>query len=355
MIKQNSLDLAEGSSSARFLLDGTFFLSDNKLNDPYEREGVVIMYQIGVDIGGTNIKFGLVDQELNIVQRSSIPFPHVDGEATAMQIAAECRRLLSLQEITEQDLASVGVIVPGSISPDGEMVLHAYNLDFHFVPLRDLLQKQFEHIPVFLANDADGACLAELGRGAFVGAKTAVLFTLGTGVGGGLILGGKMFSGGKKNGVELGHMPLVYGGESCSCGNSGCIEAYCSASALGRQGAKAMQDHPESLLAAKSGGDETQIDAKFVVDCAKEGDETALQVFHTYVDYLGTACIAMIHLFDPEVIAFGGGLSHAGDFLFEPLRENVAKKCFYDTSAKIAPAVMGNDAGIIGAAMLGSN
>lgn len=313
------------------------------------------MYQIGVDIGGTNIKIGLVDDQLNIIRRSSIPFPHLDGAGVAAQIAAECRRLTEAQGCGMEGVASVGVVVPGSIDPTGAIVLNAYNLGFHNVPFRAQLQDCFGGIPVFLANDADGAGLAELGRGAFVGCQTAVLLTLGTGVGGGLILGGRMFSGGKKQGVELGHMPLVAGGEACTCGNKGCIEAYCSATAIARDGVRAMEAHPESLLASRSGGDPKVIDAKFVIDCAKEGDPTAQAVFDAFVDHLGSACIAMIHLLDPEVIAIGGGVCNSGDFLFAPLRKNVDSKCFFSDHAKIVPAVMGNDAGMIGAAMLGRN
>lgn len=313
------------------------------------------MYQIGVDIGGTNIKMGLVDDRLQIVRCVSVPFPHEDSEAVAKRIASEVRGLLAAQEVSEAELSSVGVIVPGSIDPTGAIILDAYNLGFHNVPFKAQLQAQFSGIPVYLANDADGAGLAELGRGAFVGCQTAVLLTLGTGVGGGLILGGRMFSGGKRQGVELGHMPLVAGGEPCTCGNLGCIEAYCSATALAREGVRAMQTHPESLLATGSGGDPSRIDAKFVIDCAKEGDEAAKAVFDRYVDYLGSACISIIHLLDPEVIAIGGGICGAGEFLFAPLRANVAKKCFYGDFAKIVPAAMGNDAGMIGAAMLGRN
>ena len=313
------------------------------------------MYQIGVDIGGTNIKIGLVDDTWEIVSRISIPFPHLDGAQVAERIAGECHKLLALRGLTEDSLDSVGVVVPGSIDSTGSIVLNAYNLDFHNVPLKALLQSYFQKTPVFLANDADGACLAELGRGAFKGFQTAVLFTLGTGVGGGLILGGRMFTGGKHQGVELGHMPLVAGGIPCTCGNLGCIEAYCSASALGRAGAKAMKEHPKSLLFVRSDGNPDAIDAKLVVDCAKEGDKTATAVFNQYIDYLGSACVSMIHLLDPEVIALGGGLCYADEFLFAPLRENVAKKCFYTDFAKIFPAVMGNDAGMIGAAMLCAN
>ena len=310
------------------------------------------MYQIGVDIGGTNIKIGLVDDQLQIVKRTSIPFPHLDGEGVAKQIANEVRKLLAEFNCTEADLRGVGVIVPGSIDPTGSIVINAHNLGFHDVPFKAQLQAQFTQTTVYLANDADGAALAELGRGAFTGCNTAVLMTLGTGVGGGVILGGKMFCGGTRQGVELGHMPLIAGGEHCTCGVDGCIEAYCSATALAREGVRAMQANPDSALAVKSGGDPKVIDAKFVIDLAKEGDPVAKAVFDAYVDKLGSACIAIIHILDPEVIAIGGGVCGAGEFLFAPLRENVKKKCFFSNHGAIVPAVMGNDAGIVGAAML---
>ena len=311
------------------------------------------MYQIGIDIGGTNMKIGLVDDDLQIIGRTSIPFPHLSGEGVAEKLAEAVRSLLAECGVSEKDLHHVGVVIPGSIDPTGAIILNAYNLGFHNVPFQKQLQDQFHDLPVFLANDADGAALAELGRGAFSGYKTGVLLTLGTGVGGGVVLNGKMFSGGCRHGVELGHMPLVFGGESCTCGLYGCIEAYCSATALTRDGIRAMKAHPESKLALDSGSDPEKIDAKFVIDCAKAQDETAMAVFDRYVDHLSAACVSVIHLLDPEVIAIGGGVSHAGDFLFAPLRKKTSEKCFYDNHGKIVPAVMGNDAGIVGAAMLG--
>lgn len=306
------------------------------------------MYQIGVDIGGTTIKIGLVDEQLQIVHRSVIPFPLIGGKGVAEAIAKAVFALLEEHHIPISHLHHVGVVVPGSIDPTGGIVLDAHNLDFHHVPFRELLQEQFSGLNVYLANDADGAALAELGRGAFVGHKTGVLLTLGTGVGGGVILDGKMFSGGCKRGIELGHMQIVSGGELCTCGVRGCIEAYCSATALIRDAVRAMETHPESTLAQAG-----EMTAKSVIDCAKTGDTTAKEVFDTYVDHLAAACVSVIHLLDPEVIAIGGGVSHAGDFLFEPLRKAVLEKCFFDSHGDIVPAVMGNDAGIIGAAMLG--
>lgn len=307
------------------------------------------MFQIGIDIGGTSIKIGLVDETLKIVRRTSLPFRCIGGENVAAQIAEAIRALLS-SDHSINDVESIGVVLPGSIDKEQSTVLDAHNLDFHNVPFRKYLQSHFPNTPVYLANDADGAALAELGAGAFVGCQTAVLLTLGTGVGGGVILNGKMFSGGTGRGIELGHMCLVNGGEMCTCGNPGCVEAYCSATGLIREGKKAAKASPDSKLAKSD-----DMNAKFIIDCAKEGDAAAKQVFDTYVDHLAAACISVVHLLDPEVIAIGGGVSHAGDFLFEPLGKLVDKKCFFSSHTKVVPAVMGNDAGIIGAAMLYEN
>ena len=310
------------------------------------------MYQIGVDIGGTNIKIGLVNDSLEIVEQTSIHFPHEGAQTVADRLAEAVRGVLAAANAAEAELQSIGVVVPGSIDPTGEIVINAYNLGFHDVPLKKLIEAHFPKTPVFMANDANGAALAELYKGAFVGCKTAVLLTLGTGLGGGIILNGKMFNGGMNQGVELGHAYLVDDGEYCTCGNHGCMEAYCAASALAREGARAMQSDPRGLLAERSGGNAALIDAKMVVDCAKAGDVTAKRVFDEYIGHLSSACASFFNILDPEVLAIGGGLCGAGEFLFAPLRERVTEKCFYKSHGAVVPAVMGNDAGIIGAAML---
>ncbi len=310
------------------------------------------MYQIGVDIGGTTIKFGLVDDRWNIVGRMVIPFPHEDGQTVANKIAETVHVLLQEQAVTRDQLRYIGIVVPGSIDPTKSVVIDAHNLGFHDVPFRSQLQQAFNDLDVYLANDADGAALAELGRGAFIGTKTAVLLTLGTGVGGGVIIGGKLFSGGCGRGIEVGHMQLSIHGEPCTCGNYGCVESHCSATAMIRDGLRAAEAHPESklnLIPAE------ELNARYICECAKDGDPAAKEVFDNFVDHLGSACVSIVHLLDPEVIAIGGGVSHAGDQLFVPLRENVLKKCFFDSCGEIVPAVMGNDAGIVGAAMLGAN
>ena len=310
------------------------------------------MYQIGVDIGGTNIKVGLVSETLELLQSCSVRFPHDGARSVVKTIEEAVNFLLQQQNIPRGQLESVGIVVPGSIDQTGERVIDAYNLGFHDVPLKALVQEAFEGVPVYLANDANGAALAELYAGAFRGCRTAVLLTLGTGLGGGIIFGGHMFNGGMNQGVELGHMYLVNGGEHCTCGNDGCMEAYCAASALARDGKRAMLEHPESLIAARAGGAADAVDAKLVIDCAKEGDETAKAVFDRYIDSLSSACASIYNLLDPEAIAIGGGVCGAGEFLFAPLRERTTGKCFYKTHGKLIPAELGNDAGMIGAAML---
>ena len=196
------------------------------------------MYQIGVDIGGTNIKIGLIDENLNITARTMTPFPHGGGERVAREMARAIDEMLRDAGVRRDTVQSLGIVIPGSIDPAGEIVIDAYNLGFHNEPFRAVCERVFPDLPVRMANDADGAALAELYCGAFTGCRTAVLMTLGTGLGGGVILNGRLFHGGRGQGVELGHMILVDGGEPCTCGNAGCIEAYCAASALAREGVR---------------------------------------------------------------------------------------------------------------------
>ena len=311
------------------------------------------MYQIGIDIGGTNIKIGLLDGALELIAHSSIRFPHTTARDMTARIGEAVRALLAQSGVAPEAVESLGAVVPGSIDAAGETVIDAHNLDFYDVPLRALLAEEFPGIPVRIANDANGAALAELYRGAFIGCRTAVLLTLGTGLGGGIILGGRMFNGGMNHGVELGHAYLVDGGEACTCGNRGCMETYCSATALAREGRASMQKRPDSLLWKRSGGDASRVDARMVTDCAKAGDAAAAEAFAVYVGHLSSACASILNILDPEVIAIGGGLSGAGEFLFEPLRRLAGEKCFYSLHGDIVPARLGNDAGMIGAALLG--
>ena len=314
------------------------------------------MYQIGFDIGGTNLKVGAVNDNMELVASRNVAFPKGETyEVIAALMAEQVIDLAKEIKIPAAEFKSIGVATAGSIDASGTIIIHAHNLGFHGVPMVEEMHKHFPDIPVFLANDADTAALAELHAGAFRGRKTAVLLTLGTGVGGGIILGGKMFKGGMGHGNELGHMIIQHGGPICTCGNKGCIESLCTATWLIQQGRKAIVEHPISLIHEKAEGDMNNVTAKIVIDSAREGDPIAKDIFHTFVDSLSAAITSVVVLLDPEVIALGGGVSLAGDFLFQPVRELVKQKSFFKMYHEIVPAQLGNTAGIIGAALLAKN
>ena len=311
------------------------------------------MFSIGVDIGGSKIAAGVVSEELKLISKKSLPFPHTgepkDSIATIQTLISG---LMTENGLKAEEISAIGLAVPGSIDYDRGVVIDAHNLDYHQFPLCDLVGAHFPGIKVYVENDANAAALAEYYCGAFRGCSSGLLITIGTGIGGGLVLDGKLFIGGKKNGFEFGHGVLVFGGEPCSCGQLGCIESYCSAAALVREGRKAANLHHESAMYQRAQGDLTKINAKLVMDCAREGDETASVVYKRFTDYLGATACTAIALFDPEIIAFGGGVSNDGEFLLSPIREYADRYAFFRNHAKIVAAEMKNDAGIVGAAML---
>jgi glucokinase len=311
------------------------------------------MYSIGVDIGGSKIAVGIVSEEMKLVSKKSLPFPHTGNPLDSIQtIQSLISDLLKENQLEIANASCIGLAVPGSIDYDRGIVVDAHNLDYHDFPLCELVGKGFPGCNVHVENDANAAALAEYYCGAFRGCSSGLLITIGTGIGGGLMLDGKIFIGGKKNGFEFGHAILVFGGEACTCGQLGCIEAYCSAAALVREGRKAANVHHESAMFQRAQGDLTKINAKLVMDCAREGDATAGAIYKQYTDYLGATACTAIALFDPEIIAFGGGVSNDGEFLLSPIREYAKKYAFFKNHAKIVTAEMKNDAGIVGAAML---
>lgn len=314
------------------------------------------MLHIGFDIGGTNMKAGIINEDMEILAQQARPYPQGgDHEQVLSLMAALIHDLVKELNAEAAQLTTLGIAIAGSIAPDGTQILHAHNLGLHHMPMKELLQNKFPDLPVYLANDADAAALAELHAGAFQGCNTAVLLTLGTGVGGGLILNGRMFQGGMGNGLELGHMILQHNGPVCTCGNRGCAETLCTATWLIMQGRRSVIDLPVGMIYQKAKGNPDAVTAKLVIDCAKEGDQIALDIFHRYVDALSSMIASCIAFFDPEVVALGGGVSLAGEFLFIPLRKKVEQKSFFKAKHQVIPAKLGNEAGIIGAALLHRN
>ena len=303
--------------------------------------------RLGIDLGGSKIEIVALASDGSERLRRRIATPQGDYRATLQAIAG----LVASAENETGELGSVGIGIPGAESLLDGRIKNANSTCLNGQPLRadlrTLLQRE-----VRLANDANCFALSEAVDGAGRGARCVFGVILGTGVGGGLVLDGKLFVGGKKNGFEFGHAVLVFGGEPCTCGQRGCIESYCSAAALVREGRKAAQAHHESAMYQRAQGDLTRINAKLVMDCAKEMDEAACAVYDQFTAYLGATACTAIALFDPEIIAFGGGVSNDGEFLLAPIREYARKYAFFKNHAKIVTAEMKNDAGIVGAAML---
>ena len=313
------------------------------------------MYYIGLDVGGTTFKAGVVTEDGRIVHKDAMPTgierPYQEIIA---DMAALCKKVAEDAGIPMSEIKSIGVGVPGLFDNKTGMIPFCTNLGWHDIPFVAEMKKHLD-TPVFGDNDATVAGLAESVAGVSAGIKDSVFLTLGTGVGGGIIIDGKPYSGAHGCGSEIGHMMIKMGGELCTCGNYGCFERYASATAIIREARKAIVEHPESSMLAACGGDPEKLNAKIVIDAAKAGDEAAKAVFGGYVHALAVGIINIINMLDPEVIVLGGGVSAAGDFLLNAVREAVKPMVFFKTMpyARIELAQLGNDAGIIGAAMLG--
>jgi glucokinase len=313
------------------------------------------MVYIGIDLGGTNIKAGIVDEQGKILTKVDCPSKVERGhEAVIADMAMLARKAVEKAGLTMDDVKCIGIGVPGILDPKTGVVPFCVNLGWHHVPLRELMRSHIDK-PVFIDNDATVAGLAEYVAGISKGTQSSVFLTLGTGVGGGIVINGKVYSGAHGIGSELGHTIVKFDGDLCNCGNYGCWERYASASALIRMGKEAAEQRPDCMIARHVNGNLDRISAKTVIDCAKAGDETACAVFQRYAYYLAVGIVSIINSLDPEIIALGGGVSAAGDFLLNAVREEVAKLIFYKDMpyARIELATMGNDAGIVGAAMLG--
>ena len=313
------------------------------------------MVYIGIDLGGTGIKIGVVDESGAILSQGETPT--LAGRPYEDIIADMGRCMLDVMArggFEEKDIASIGVGIPGVADEKTGHVIFCTNLGWSDVPLRTELQKYLNK-PVYIDNDATVAGFAESVAGVSKGTSSSVFLTLGTGVGGGIVINGRPWSGFHGVGSEIGHIPMDIGGIPCTCGNEGCLERYCSATAIIRMGKQILQQHPESLMMVMVGGDPEKLNAKIVFDAARELDNAAMKVFTTYVDYLAKACYTIIAFLDPEMIVLGGGISKSGDFLLKAVRERIPRYLLFKTLpySRVEIARLGADAGMIGAAMLG--
>ncbi len=312
------------------------------------------MIRIGIDVGGTGIQVGALNHHRKILAEKSIPtltdIPFSDQVARI----AECvtATAASVGAGPEQ-IESVGVGIPGIAHKKTGEIIKCTNMGWFHVPFREEFLKHL-NVPVFIDNDANVAALAESVAGISAGTSSSVFITIGTGIGSGIILNGKIWNGFHGIGAELGHVILSMDGVPCTCGNHGCLERYCSATALIRMAREAIALNPDTLMMKKADNDISRIDARTVIDAARESDPVASEVYSRFIKQLAQAIANVVNFLDPEVIVLGGGVSKAGDFLLEPLHREYSKYILYGDQPKpeIKLAVLGPEAGIIGAAML---
>ena len=291
--------------------------------------------KIGVDLGGTNIAIGLVDKHGRIIDKMSLPTESERGiDAICDDIASMCTHLTQKHNLCMKDIASVGIGCPGTIDAERGYVIYSNNIRMDNVPLRDILEEKLK-AKVFIENDANAASFGEYFVN-FKNAKSFVLVTLGTGVGSGLVLNGRLYRGFNGAGFECGHMIIHPEGRQCTCGNKGCLEAYASAGALERYGKNTCKN---------------------IFSLAKDGNSECKQMVNEYIKDLGMGIGNIINIIQPEVIAIGGGVSNEGDALLNPVRDMAEKYDFnrHLKKTKVVIAKLKNDAGIIGAAMLGEH
>ena len=306
---------------------------------------------IGIDVGGTNLKAGLTDETGRLLAAARRPLDFRGAETFAADLADLAAEVLSASGAAPRDAEGVGIGLPGAVS--GGEVLYTTNIPLERTDLAVLFRRRLD-LPVLLGNDADCAAAGEFLRGAGRGCRDFVVLTLGTGLGGGIILDGRLRGG--ETSSEAGHLVTHVGGLPCPCGRRGCWEQYASATALIRQTRAAMAEHPESLL-CRLAAERGTVDGRTPFQAAEAGDETALAVCRQYVEELAEGTASLINLLRPEAVAFGGGVAGAPEqLLLEPLRRRVGALCFSrhgGRATRILRAELGNDAGVIGAALLG--
>jgi len=323
---------------------------------------MAVEYRVGIDLGGTNIVAGVVKhdsktQEFEIVAKAecktAIPRPEAD---VCDSMADVVKKAVRKAKLTMDDIAYIGIGVPGAVNPETRVVETSPNLLFKNWEVSKMMEERLNKY-VKIENDANAAALGEFLAGAAKGCKNAVVVTLGTGVGGGIIINGQIYSGSNFAGAELGHMVIVKDGKKCGCGRRGCWEAYASATALINQTKEAIRNEKAefSFMLDAVEGDIEQVNGKTPFDAYLAGDLTGKAVINNYVNFLACGIVNVINIFQPDVLCIGGGISRQGETLLAPVRAIVEQERITkhnEKQTKICECTLGNDAGIIGAASL---
>lgn len=312
-------------------------------------------YYIGIDLGGTNIVAGVVDENYNIIAKASTKTNRPRPEkAIADDMAKMAVQACANANISIDDVEWIGIGTPGIANSKTGIIEYSNNLGFKNTPMVEYIRESIDK-PVFIENDANAAAYGEYVAGAAKGSKNAVCITLGTGVGGGIIIDGKIYSGSNFAGAEIGHTVIEVDGAQCSCGRKGCFEAYSSATGLIRMTNEAIELHPDSEM-KKMVDDKGKVSARTSFDAMRAGDKYAKDVVDKYIKYLAAGITNTINIFQPDVLCIGGGVCNEGDPLLLPVKALVKQEVYTRDSEKnteVVLAKLGNDAGIIGAAFLG--
>lgn len=314
------------------------------------------MYYLGIDLGGTNIAAGITDESHRMILKTSRK-THVpcSDEEMCTQLAEATEETLRKAGLTLADIPYIGIGSPGTVNRETGVIEFSNNLGFNNIPLQKLMEDRLGKKTI-LENDANAAAFGEYKAGALRGAKIGVAITLGTGIGSGIIISGKILAGCNFAGGEMGHTVIVAKGRKCSCGREGCWEAYASASGLIRTTREAMEKDRSSALWQMARGSKENVDGRTAFQAMREGDAAGKAAVDEYIYYLACGLANCINIFQPDILCIGGGVSNEGDPLMVPLKELVAKEIYSIHSKNqttICRAQLGNDAGIIGAALLG--
>ena len=312
------------------------------------------MYYIGIDVGGTNLVAGLVNEAGRILDKVNHPVDKaMSAEELCLDLARMSKKLCEMGSVDFSQIEAVGVGLPGLVDNGAGVVVQTVNMAFDNTPLREIFQREWD-VPVFLGNDANCAAAGEYWAGAAKGCDPAVVVTLGTGIGGGMVANGKVFTGFANSGMEVGHMIVHPNGVLSSCGNRGCWEQYGSATALIRLTQLEMERDRDSAMWELCEGDRFKAQGRTPFAAARQGDPAAKRVLAAYLQGLSVGIINLVNILQPEIICLGGGVSGAeDDLLLEPLRELVIQGTFdKNNPTRLERASLGNDAGVVGAALL---
>lgn len=306
------------------------------------------MYYIGIDVGGTSVKLGLFDDKDNLISRGSFPTRVVDKLVN--DIVKNIHKIFDDNNLNIKELKGIGIGFPGHVDGEAGVVVYSNNLVAHDFPIVKKIQEQI-NVPIRISNDANVAAFGEYEYGIGKEYNNIVFVTLGTGVGGGIIIDGKMLEGKNGAGAEIGHMVISTNGQLCSCGRRGCFETYASALALIRNARVAMSNNPSSKL-NKAVKNPEELNGQIFFDVLLKGDKVASIVFENYIEDLAEGLTNLANIFRPDAIILGGGISYRGEVLMEPLQQRLAKMIYggqWNARVELMISELKNDAGIYGA------